>query len=200
MSVRCEVGGPLVTTASYIGNFLSSIGPDLFVMFVALLLGIPFALWTDRRLKKREERAEITANKERLVRGLNVLETALRYNRRRFDYLTQTFAGGVVEFDPALDLSAWEACITEVVPLLHDADLRRRLAFHFSRLEALAKVHNRALNLAVGMESTLMNAQNTRTRLKPYLLATMEALDGEAASLITALAEAKEVYGSASKD
>ena len=45
-----------------------------------------------------------------------------------------------------------------------------------------------------------MNAQNTRTRLKPYLLATMEALDGEAASLITALAEAKEVYGSASKD
>lgn len=67
-------------------------------------------------------------------------------------------------------------------------------------LEALTRVHNRALNLSVGIESTLMNAQNTRTTLKTYLLKTMEALDGEAASLITALAEAKEVYGGASKD
>jgi hypothetical protein len=84
----------------------------------------------------------------------------------------------------AVDYSAWDAVKSEIIPFLHDPELRRKLAYHFSRTEAVNRLNDLYLNYSAGIGSAVGGSEQTRTALRAYLLQNLSALETEAGELI----------------
>lgn len=171
--------------------FLQAQGPDIFNTVAALVLGIPFALWTDRKLKEREGKSHTAENNARLSRALTVLESAITHNRQELAQVAQALATQQARIIPALDHSGWEACKSEVIPLLHDPSLQSKLAFYFSRIESFARANHMYLEYFIGIASALQGANQSREKLRCYLLGLAGNLNTTAAEILGDIANAK---------
>jgi len=66
---------------SFLQNFLS----NLFATFIALIIGIPIALWLERMRVRREEKAREREEQQRTRKILQLLKTELHQNKEAID-------------------------------------------------------------------------------------------------------------------
>jgi len=147
---------------------------------LGVILAIPPALW----LANTGERARHKAEAGRLTQALQIVSDTLSFNRQQFKEVLANLNSNRVPFELTADYSAWDAVKSEIIPFLHDSELQRRLAYHFSRTQAVAKLNDLYLNYTAGIGGALGGSEQTREALRPYLLQTLSALDAEAGQLI----------------
>jgi|ERR1051326_1026297 hypothetical protein len=167
--------------------FLASFFADFAATALGVLIGLPLALWTNRKIAEHGERQRRHEQETRLAHALEVVGRALTHNRDRFEFLGGVLAETHATFDPALDYSAWEATQGEIGPLVRDAELQQRLAYHFARVRSLSDLHKDYLSYFVGMPGTLIGADATKGRLRDVLMNIQSELDADAEQLLARL-------------
>jgi len=152
-------------------GFWEAFWPNFASTVIGLLLGLPLALWTDRQITARSERLKRAEEQQRLALSLDTISQALSFNRERMKQLVQSLSSNRVPFDPAVDCSAWDSVKTEIIQYLHDPALQQRIAYHFSRMEAVLKLNDLYLNYAAGIGAAIGGSEQTRDSLRNYLSA-----------------------------
>jgi hypothetical protein len=165
-------------------DFLASFLADTAATVLGLFVGLPLAMWANRKLAERSEQSRRKEEELRLANALEVVAHALTHNRDRFQFLGIVLADTHATFDPALDYSAWEATRAEIAPLLRNSELQQRLAYHFARIRALTDLHKDYLNYFVGIQGTLAGAETAKKRLRDVLTEIQAELDADAEQLV----------------
>ena len=150
--------------------------PNFTSTVFGLFLGLPLALWTNRIFSNTQNKQNIAEQTQRLNNALEILKQTLLENNDRLKTTINTINGSQVQFDIQLDISAWTAVKDDIVQYLHDPNLKKRVAYHFSRLSTIAQLNTMYLDFATGVLGTLSNAAVTREALKAYLLLTANEL------------------------
>ena len=173
-------------------GFWEAFWPNFASTLIGLLLGLPFALWTDRQITARSERRQRKEERNRLANSLDTLSRALSFNRERLKCLVQSLSNNRAPFDPALDYSAWDAVKSEIIQHLHNPTLQQRIAYHFSRMEAVTKLSDLYLNYVAGIGATIGGSEQMRDSLRGYLLNTLQQLDIESEQIMQAIQAAMD--------
>jgi|LakMenE18May11ns_1017448.scaffolds.fasta_scaffold9826124_2 hypothetical protein len=153
--------------------------PNFTSTIFGLLLGLPLALWTNRIFTNAQNRQNIEEQTKRLNNALQILKQTLLENNNRLKTTIDTINDSKVQFDIQLDISAWDAVKDDITQYLHDPNLKRRVAYHFSRLNTIAELNTLYLDFNAGINGTLSNAGNTREALKNHLLLHSSALSAD---------------------
>jgi hypothetical protein len=163
--------------------FWSNFWPGMASTIVGVVVGVPIALWLAHYGALIQERARQAEDRSRLHRGLQSLSTAMRHNTDRLRHLSEVLQKDQVPLDVGLDVSAWEVSKQEIIPFLHDADMQRRIAYHFTRTEALRQLAALLLDQYVGVTSALVNAPQNRQALRNHMQRETDNLYREAEEL-----------------
>jgi hypothetical protein len=176
-------------------EFLKAFWPDFASTVLGLVLGLPFALWTDRRIKAHAQKAERFAEREVLNRALDAIVEALNWNCGECEKLKDLLASGNVPIETPLDSSTWDAVKATVTERLQSPHLQRRIAFHFSQIESLARLFAIYVDSCAGV-SAMVRAADGKQLLKvaceAHLPAMLENLEKEAAALIQEIRQHKQ--------
>lgn len=175
----------------YMDEFLNAFWPNLASTVLGLIFGLPIALWTNRRIVAHAEGQKEREDKAALLHTLDVISRALEFNRTRLEHVLDTISGGTVPFDTALDCSAWDASKDGFNPTLTDPQLRQALAYHFSRMQAIARLNEVYLNQFIGIASALQGSKDNREGLKKYLVLVISDLTVATDDLIQQLTSAR---------
>lgn len=150
---------------------------------IGIVIGVPVALWLAHYGAAIQEHARRTEEEGRLERALLSVAVAVRHNAERTRSLAESLQLHQVPFDAGVDISAWEATKHEIVPLLKDAELQRRIAHHFTRIETIRRLATLLLDQSVGVASALQDAPRVREALRTHLLNEAQAVSKEADAL-----------------
>jgi hypothetical protein len=172
-------------------EFLASFLADTAATVLGVFIGLPLAMWANRKLAERGEQRRQREEEIQLANALEVVAHALTHNRGRFEFLSVVLADTHATFDPALDYSAWEATRGEIAPLLRNSELQQRLAYHFARIRALTDLHKDYLNYFVGIAGTLAGAEVAKSRPRDVLTEIQAELDADAEQLISLINAAR---------
>lgn len=119
--------------------FWTGFWPNIAATFLGVIAGVPAALWLNR-LSVQQANARLQAEEQRRLRvGLEAVLTACSHNQQRMEVLL-SMPVGQSPLDLELDTSAWEASKQQILPVLRDADLQCRIAFHFDRIKTLSRL------------------------------------------------------------
>ena len=171
--------------------FLTAFFANFAATVLGVLIGLPLAMWTNRKIAAHGESQRRANEESRLAHALEVVARALSHNRDRFEFLAGVLAETHATFDPALDSSAWEATKGEIAPLLRDSELQHRLAYHFARVQSLCDLHKDYLGYFVGVSATVSGAEAAKSRLRDVLTNMQSELDVDAEQLVMRLEAAQ---------
>lgn len=146
--------------------------PNFTSTILGLLLGLPLALWTNRIIINTQGRQKQREEKEKLQNALQIIQQTLNENNTRLESTISTINIEMVQFDIQLDISAWDAVKEDITQYLNDPDLKKRIAYHFSRLATMARLNTMYLDYSAGILSALGGVEKTREALKNTLLTT----------------------------
>jgi hypothetical protein len=150
---------------------------------VGILVGVPIAMWLANYGLSIQEKARQADERARLQRGLKSVGAAISDNSDRLRKLSDALRAGQAPYDVALDVSAWDVSKQEIIPFLQGAEMKRRIAYHFTRAESVRRLAALLLDQAVGVASALGTAAQTRTSLSSHLQAESDELSREARQL-----------------
>jgi hypothetical protein len=171
--------------------FWSAFWPNFASTILGIVFGVPIGLALNRyALFIGEKRSRIREG-ERLRIALQSVGAALEFNRGRLSLFLRALRNDAVRLDPALDVSTWDVVKEQIVPLLDDPELPRRLAYHFDRLASLARLNALYLDAVVGMASTLSSASQTRGLLQENLISLADGLTAETVTLVDEVKKAE---------
>lgn len=171
-------------------QFWEDFWPNFASTVFGLLLGLPIALWTNKKLTQSQDQKEQQIQKSRLVNALQIIRQALGENNTRLLTTIATIKSGRVQFDTELDISAWDAVRDDISNHLDDPNLKRRIAYHFSRLATMSKLNSAYLDFSAGIASAIGGVENTKNSLYQALLQNADFLMKDI-SEISLLIEAK---------
>ena len=146
-------------------NFWSNFWPDFCATISGVLIGVPIALWIERRRGADVEKARIHERAARLRVALSMVDGSLQSNLEAIEFLDSLLAEDRFPYDLRLDLGTWESVRGEVNELLRDAKLQAHLARYFERLKVLTALHGRLLDSKIGGAATIGNAARTSHKL-----------------------------------
>ena len=157
-------------------QFWTNFWPNFASTLFGLLLGLPLALWTNRIITSLQDRQNQKDKSQRLNNALQIIKATLTENQTRLSITVSALNNGEVQLDTQLDVSAWDAVKDDLSEYLHDPDLKKRIAYHFSRLNTMSKLNSMYLDLSVGIGSALTGNEQTKLALKNNLLRTASFL------------------------
>jgi len=164
--------------------FFDAFWPNFVSTVLGVVIGLPLAFWTNRKVVGHSEKLKKTVETVLLSRTLGVLEEALQFNKHRLQAVALALQESKALFDTALDYSAWDATKSEVSARLPDPKLHRHLAYHFSRLHAVVTLSEMHLNYSAGIGASLGGSEHTRDALRTYLLSIVPKLITESDDLL----------------
>jgi hypothetical protein len=163
--------------------FWSSFWPNLASTIIGVVVGLPVALWLNRLSQRSADASRHDQEQEQLRHGLISVMDALAHNQKQLERLVSTLESNQAMFDVGLDVAAWEAARDQIVPVLRNPELQRRIAFHFSRLGTLTRLCSMYLDLVAGIGATVSGVEKTREALKNHLVAISNKLLSEAETM-----------------
>lgn len=163
--------------------FLLAFWPNFAATVAGVVIGVPIALWLNARGGKAVDQKRMADERLRLRRGLDAVVLSLKHNESLLGELIASVKNKHDVYDTGLNLSAWEACHEQIVPYLKDAELSRRIAYHFERLAGVARLVAIYLNLGVGVASAVGGSQKTRETLAANIANLANLLITDAESL-----------------
>lgn len=122
-------------------TFWGSLWPNLVATLVGVIVGLPTALWLNRRFLAHAHRLEQARERTQLASSLAVVSDTLSANLPRFEEVTSGVAAGLFTYDTEIDVGAWDGVRDEFPRLLHDPELLGRLASHFWRVQAFERLN-----------------------------------------------------------
>ena len=163
--------------------FLLAFWPNITATVAGVVIGVPIALWLNARGGKAVDKKRIADECAKLKHGLDAVVLSLKHNESLLGELIASVENKREVYDTGLNLSAWEACREQIVPYLKDAELSRRIAYHFERLAGVSRLVAMYLNLGVGVASALGGSQKTRETLAANIAQSATLLIADALSL-----------------
>ena len=173
-----------VNTIFLCSQFWTDFLPNFTSTVFGLLLGLPLAFWTNRKFTNAQDNQKQKEQKLRLENALKIIRQTLTENNARLQITVATINSGKVQFDIQLDISAWDAVKDDIAEHLHDPNLKKRIAYHFSRLNTMAKLNGMYLDFSAGIGAALGGVETTRDALKSNLLATAGFLSTDIAEIL----------------
>lgn len=164
--------------------FLTAFWPNAAATIVGVVLGLPIALWINRLTLKREEHATLQIKTQRLDHALRVLIAAMDVNLALLADYAQELANSKIAWRLNLDVSAWQAIRDDFSAELTDPNLRRQLAFHFTKLKALLALNQEYLSFAFGTNASMSGAEKVRESIKNNMQLMCQELQVQATQLI----------------
>src|SRR3954452_14815408 len=143
----------------------AAFGSDLAATVIGVIIGVPFALWLNRRTVTHAEQVRTDAGQARVVQALASLSRSLGDNRQRLQAVVRERERDETPFPLVLDVSTWAAVGGQLVGSLHDPDLLSRLAHHYDRLGQLRRLNEHIFEITVGVASALATAETARKAL-----------------------------------
>lgn len=165
-------------------QFWTDFWPNFTSTILGLILGLPLGLWTNRKIVISQDTQRQKEEEQRLKTALQIILEALTENNTRLHATIATINSSRVQFDIELDISAWDAVKDDITLHLHDPDLKKRIAYHFSRLTTMAKLNSMYLDFSAGIGSTLGGVEKTRESLKNHLLTTADFLSKDISEIL----------------
>lgn len=165
-------------------TFLSAFWPNAAATVIGIVLGLPFALWINRLALRNAEHSTLSNQVHRLNHALQVLISAMESNQGLLSEYVTVLSESKVSWHLNLDVSAWDTIKTDIIAELTDPDLRRQLAFHFMKLDALRKLNNDYLGFAFGTNASMSGSEKTRESIKGIMESMCEELQANSADLI----------------
>lgn len=149
-------------------NFASTIG--------GLIIGLPIALWTNRKIIKEQTKKKEAEDIGRLSNALDIIKKTLIENNSKMLDLENTIYQNQVQWETRLDISAWDAVKNDIIQYLHNPNLQKRIAYHFSRLNTLSHLNGMYLESTTGVTSIITGRDHMKEILKNYLISTIGSL------------------------
>jgi hypothetical protein len=174
---------PLLEINTFCSQFWSDFFPNFTSTVLGLILGLPFALWTNRKIansENNERQKEIKIIREN---ALKVLRKALDENCDKLQSNLEQIKNRTIAFDLELDISAWEIVKDDISENLYDLNLKKNLAFHFHRLNSITFISRMYLDHVMGIPATIDGNKNNKEALRNYLIKTIDKLSSEASDL-----------------
>jgi hypothetical protein len=164
--------------------FVTAFWPNAAATIVGVVLGLPVALWINRLALKNTERGAHRAQVQRLDHALQVLISAMESNQSLLAEYANVLSESKVSWRLNLDVSAWDAIKADIVAELTDPDLRRQLAFHFMKLNALRDLNQEYLGFAFGTNASMSGSEKVRESIKTNMKTMCEELQKHAVELV----------------
>ena len=165
-------------------TFLAAFWPNAAATVAGIVLGLPVALWINRLALKNTERSTLSNQAQRLNHALQVLIAAMESNQSVLGEYATVLSESKVSWRLNLDVSAWDAIKTDIVAELTDPDLRRQLAFHFMKLNALRNLNTEYLGFAFGTNASMSGSEKVRESIKGNMKSMCEELQVHSSELI----------------
>ncbi|NTW88580.1 MAG: hypothetical protein HGB26_05540 [Desulfobulbaceae bacterium] len=165
------------------GNFVSG----LISTILGALIGIPIALGISNVIQAQQEELKQKQEQEHLVRILETVHNSLIYNRQQLQMVHEVLNGQKVLLHLSVDYSTWEAVQIELTSNLKNPELQRSIAYHFTRIKAIAKLHDTYFGYTRGIMSALGGGEETATAIRDYLIKTVVEVHNEVNDLIGVL-------------
>lgn len=136
-------------------GFLRAFLPDLAATVLGVVLGLPAALYVNRRLTQHQEALEKARSTARRNDAIKVLIGALEYNQQLLERVLDL--APKCEAHRYLDLrtTTWDAVHPWFTPLCPHPELLQALSHHWLRLHNLQGLNDELFRRAVGAEPQL---------------------------------------------
>ncbi len=180
----CGKNNTMYTSILLCYQFWTNFWPNFTSTVFGLLLGLPIALWTNRIITNYQDKLKYRDRNQRLHNAIKIIRQTLVENDARLQTAISIINNNKVQFDIQLDISAWDAVKDDITGYLHDTNLKKKLAYHFSMLTTTAKLNTLYLDFSAGVASALGGNEKTRDNLKNYLLTTTASLSSEVAEIL----------------
>jgi hypothetical protein len=161
-------------------------------VFAATFLGVLLSFVLNRFIEQRQEEKERQEEIGQLNRALDAIVEAIEHNQESLSNIRDVLASGQIIMDPALDYSTWDAVKRDIVQYLHDPELQRQIAFHFSRMEAISNLNDRLVNYSSGVASAVGGSENLRDSLRDYMRGLVSDRIQESEEILTDIERARD--------
>jgi hypothetical protein len=149
--------------------------PAVAAALVAVVVGIPVALWIDRVVRNLHYREIAQRDAVRLAQLSSSLSEAINRNITALQQIANLPAPSAL-YVSGLDVSLWDVWKGDVVQLLPDPVLRGDLAIFFNHLDVIERLNDQLLRLHTSAAAALMGSEKTREQV--HLLLTRNAAEG----------------------
>ncbi|NCY22279.1 hypothetical protein EBX31_10040 [bacterium] len=164
-------------------SFLPSFLPNFASTVIGVIFGVPIALWLNRKAQNSFNLDRQKEQKDQLFHGLQSISEALEINRKKLDELVLLLEANNAVFELMLDYAAWDAAREQIVSVLRNAELQRKIAYHFEQLKKMSRTCERYLDMAIGIQSAMSGIEEKRNKLKVFLINRSKGLSLEARAL-----------------
>lgn len=168
----------------FILSFWADFWPNLSATLLGLVVGLPFALWTNGIIQRGAKKKEVREADERLNKALSVLHEVVFQNSSKLKTMVDTLQKSKIPFHLGINVSAWESVKKDVLEISHDSKLKTTISAHFSNLNKLTELNTKYLDYAAGTIALLGGAEQARDELKKHIQVQLIALQLESLIVI----------------
>ena len=140
---------------SWFGNltlpaFLADLWPNLAATTLGIVIGVPFALWVNRRMLEHERREGVRNDREQLGHAIACILDEVETNAGAFETLASDIEQKKLMFELGINSCSWEANREELIRLLRDADLRTTIAGYYFGVGLAMRLNSTLFDTSVG--------------------------------------------------
>lgn len=154
--------------------FWETFWPQLWATIAGIALGLPVALWLDRRAKQTTSKAA----RERTIEELRLVHGTIELNNLALQELLEKVAKAPVEFAPAphLAVDVWDAVRDHITLSGSDRDLVVHLTDYFEWIAHFVRDYDRLLDVTIGSAAALHGSVMVRQVLFNRLIEDCHSL------------------------
>ncbi|HEY9136478.1 MAG TPA: hypothetical protein VIM85_11890 [Pseudomonadales bacterium] len=161
IAVLIVLAAPIVYVATQPTSkeFWDSVASGLFSTAIALIAGIPSALWIDRAIKRREEKKRLTDEREREIEILELIREELSFSNTHHKRRK-----GVVGSPPVQPLKSdlWSAFTAAgKLNLIRNHRLLNRIASAYYVINIVKSIEDQAYRASRGVTVTFSNGKTS---------------------------------------
>ncbi|MDA8325457.1 MAG: hypothetical protein M0033_04495 [Nitrospiraceae bacterium] len=140
-------------------NFWAAFLPNLVATILGVVLGLPVALYVNRRLTERQRALDRAERTKRRDDSASVLIAACEYNMKVLDRVKELALEGKALRNPDLRSTTWDIVNHMFSPLCPDPVLLQKLSHHWLRLQRLEQLNEEMFAQAVGTRPPLSDQE-----------------------------------------
>jgi hypothetical protein len=148
-----------------VGAFLDAFLPNLAANGIAVVLGVPFAIWVNRQNVRHQESLKVAEGQVRLRLALDGLLVAADHNLALLRSAKESMEAGKIITGLSLNTSAWEVVRADVMAGISNLEVRLRLASFYEELGLFARHLERAVTFHYSPKASWHLADKIQTEL-----------------------------------
>lgn len=130
--------------------FLNAFWPNLASTIIGVALGIPIALYLNRKLTKQSRLGEASRHAVLLASAIKVLFESFDYNIFVLHRIVELSADGEIMRNPDLRTTTWENLAGIMTSHLENPELLQLLSHHWLRLRRLEELNAQTFAMQIG--------------------------------------------------